>query len=303
MNELRPGDILSYSGGSSQTGPDGYRFARRATGARGVDLVGAVRARWPDLESLGRAPLMFINAYPAHIGDFKQGVQVDTYLNPRTADRALALAARENLTAVLLAQPLFAAELLLPERTRSSPLPTSLVLWVGGYALPASLHRSLTEAATLRGSALEIVQFYGAAEVDAGCLIGRELDRDGQVIYFLRGGDVRAELRDEFLYLQCRDASGAWSEPFDTGDRARDYDEGFVLVRDPARVAPEVWSELDRWTIPLWRRRTGYVECTSEGLNLQLRQGYVVTEPNERDYYDFCSRTSMSWLAKPRWGP
>lgn len=102
MSNLNPGDILSYSAGSTQTGPDGYRIARRGGGdnggGRNVGLLGALAARWPDLQSLAEAPLLFINAYPAYVGDFTQGVQVDTYLSPRTADRALALAAREGFT-------------------------------------------------------------------------------------------------------------------------------------------------------------------------------------------------------------
>ncbi len=302
MSKLRPGDILSYSAGSTQTTPDGYRIAHRDGSGRGVDLVAALRARWPDLKSLGRTPLLFINAYPAYVGDFKQGVQIDTYLRPRTADRALALAAQEELTAVLLVQPLFAGELLLSERAQPHPLPGSLVLWVGGYTLPASLQRSLTKAAKQRGCALDIIQFYGAAEVDAGCLIGRHVDDNGRVIYVPRGEDIRIELRDNVIFLQRQDGSGAWSAPFDTGDQARYHAGGLVLIPNPDRIAPDVWSELEGWTFQQWRRRTGYLEVTTEGLRWQLREGYAAAEPRELSFHEFCHRTGMSWLTKPRWG-
>ena len=301
MSNLRPGDILSYSAGSTQTGPDGYRFARRDGAGRGVNLVAAVHSRWADLEILACSPLMFINTYPAYIGDFKQGVQVDTYLSPRTADRALALAAREELTAIVLGQPLFTAEVLLGERNWSRPLPANVILWVGGYALPSSLQHTMVQAAGQRECSLSIVQFYGAAEVDAACLMGRDLDDDGRVIYNPRGEDVRTELRGDILHLQRRDASGTWSEPFDTGDHARHKAGGLVLTPNYQRLAPEVWTELEGWSSHEWQRRTGYVDYTSEGFHFQLREGYAPSDSRELGFHDYCRRTGMSWLAKPRW--
>jgi 2-keto-4-pentenoate hydratase len=87
---------------------------------------------------------------------------------------------------------------------------------------------------------LTIIQFYGAAEVDAGCLIGRDVDDDGRVIYFPRGADIRVELRDDIIFLQRQDGSGAWSAPFDTGDQAHYHADGLVLIPNPDRIAPDV---------------------------------------------------------------
>ena len=44
MFDLAPGDVLSYSAGSTQTGPEGYRKLRARPG-----LLQAALKRWPDL--------------------------------------------------------------------------------------------------------------------------------------------------------------------------------------------------------------------------------------------------------------
>jgi hypothetical protein len=55
---LVPGDILSYSAGSTQTGPEGFRKLASRT-----NIMAAVGARWPDVpEALGQGTVLLINA-------------------------------------------------------------------------------------------------------------------------------------------------------------------------------------------------------------------------------------------------
>ena len=110
MSALRAGDILSYSAGSTQTGPDGFRQINRA----GLALTGIVKAHWPErlLAFKDRLPLV-INAYPAMVAIPSDGVLIDCYMSVKTASRALQLAARENMPVMLLSQPLFLGQLLM----------------------------------------------------------------------------------------------------------------------------------------------------------------------------------------------
>ena len=95
-------DVLSYSAGSTQTGPEGFRKLRARPG-----LLQAAMRRWPDLTAqLGERTPMFINAYPASIGMSTEGISVDTYLSPRVMSRALQLAAAAAQPVILCGQSL-----------------------------------------------------------------------------------------------------------------------------------------------------------------------------------------------------
>ncbi len=116
---LIPGDMLSYSAGSTQTGPSGFRrlrppaASREGKPSRGRMLDTAV-GRWPELvEILGDGTILFINAYPASVGTFDFGITVDTYLSPRVLTRALQLGRVGGHSTILLGQPLFIADALL----------------------------------------------------------------------------------------------------------------------------------------------------------------------------------------------
>ena len=80
MFDLAPGDVLSYSASSTQTGPEGFRKLRARPG-----LLQAALKRWPDLAaSFGeRTPMFIINAYPAAIGMIIAGVSMLGYILAR----------------------------------------------------------------------------------------------------------------------------------------------------------------------------------------------------------------------------
>lgn len=305
MNDFCAGDILSYSAGSTQAGPDGFRKVNRA----GLNLTAIVRAHWPDrlLPFRARLPLV-INAYPALVALPSDGVLVDCYMSVRTASRALQLAAREQMPVIILSQPLFLGQLLMHYLSLNLALPDALIAVVGGYWLPPSLHAAL--AARLKEHEVQYacLQGYGVAEVEAGLLWAADLDAQGRARFRLRGPDVHAELRNDRLHLALKAPDGTLkAQPFDTGDSAEFADGSgpteVLISSSTTRLANDIRAQLTGWSAEDWRRRTGYLARTATGLGAQLREGIVANNDGaELDYYQFAAAHRVSWLDKPRWG-
>lgn len=294
--DLAPGDVLSYSAGSTQTGPEGFRKLRARPG-----LLQAALARWPDLAAplTGRTPLV-INAYPAAVGATSAGITVDTYLSPRVLSRALQLAAAADRPAILLGQSLFLADALLAHVRADRPLPDALLLMVGGYTTPRSLEQMLRGLLAPRVRHAEILQGYGVAEVDAGCLMARARDAAGRLVFVPRP-DVDVELLGEELLLSLRGPGGERVvDRWRTGDSAAPSGEGFAVWND-RRLHPAVASALEAWSDADWRRRTGYVRRDGDALWIQLRQGEAPAHAGEIDHWDFGRAHGFSWLDKPSW--
>jgi hypothetical protein len=296
MFDLAPGDVLSYSAGSPQTGPEGYRKLRPRPGL----LQGAMK-RWPDLAALlaPRTP-MFINAYPGSIGTITTGISVDTYLSPRVLSRALQLAAAADKPVILCGQPLFLADALLAHVRAELALPDTLLLLVCGYPTPRSLERMLLDmlAPWVRHTAL--LQSYGVAEVDTGCMISRARDAAGRPIFFPRD-DIEVVLDGSELLLNLRGPEGKLVvHRWRTGDSAERTGAGFALWND-RRLHPSIHAAFDSWTDIDWQRRTGYVHRDSKTLWMQLRPGELSRRAGELDHWDFARTYGFSWLDEPSW--
>ena len=300
FGDLSPGDVLSYSAGSTQTGPEGFR--KLVPGRR--SMLDAAVARWPELGGfLGERPVLFINCYPATIGTFTPGITVDTYLSPRVFSRAFQLGRAADHPVILLGQPLFLADVLLRHAAAGLPFPETLMIWTGGYVMPRTLELMIVHLLDQHVERSVLLQYFGAAEVDAGCLMARDRTDDGDLIYLPRD-DVEVEADGENLLLSLRDPSGdGWRiHRFLTGDLTRPHGEGW-LIRNPRRLHPEVETEMESWSIEDWRRRTGYVRRDDGKIWIQLREDATVQPGSEKelDHYDFGRRFSFSWLAKPYW--
>lgn len=297
---LSAGDLLSYSAGSTQTGPDGFRKVNRS----GLSLTAVVKSHWPQLLQpfRERTPVV-VNAYPATIGFPTDGVLVDCYLSTRTASRALQLAAREDMPAMLMCQSLFLAELLFRHAANGLRFPDAVIAIAGGYCTPRSLQQALTALLAEKGVPFTLLQGYGVAEVEAGMLWGVDYDAQGRVIYRRRGPDIHAELIDGRLHLALKNTQGELlNAPFDTGDSAV-LDGADVLISNArSRLSPEIMAELESWDMGAWRRRTGYVGRADGRLVFQLREGVPASGDNELGYYLFGDRFGFSWLSKPQWG-
>lgn len=296
MIELRPGDIISYSAGSTETGPYGFR----KTKAR-VNLLTETESRFPgSTAAIGDRTVLFINAYPATVGPFLPGISVDTYLSPRIMSRALTLGSVENHPVILVAQPLFLVDALLKHIRDGRSLPDTLLLWVGGYVMHRSLERMLMTRLAPLVKHVSLIQYFGTAEVDAGCMMARDRNEDGQLVYYPRS-DVDAELDGEELLLTLRNSDGSKViERFRSGDRARRYADGFV-VWNAQRLHPSVDSVLEAFSDEDWTRRTGYVKREGEIIWKQLREGEMPRDQTELEHYDFARRFGFSWLNKPWW--
>ena len=300
MTKLQRGDVLSYSSGSTNRGPEGYRDVMSAGAPPRSAILSAIVSRWPALlEVLGGAtPALFINAYPATIGRFEAGVVVDTYLSPKTTSRALQLAARESMPVVFMAQPLFAAECLQRYREAGLAWPKVMLLGVGGYPMLRSLEQTLTK--WCRGCELHVLHFYGLAEIDAAMLLGRDRTPSGEVIYFPRE-DVRAEVTEEALKISRRLGDEGWSDPVNTGDTASKQGEGFIFPQAAGRASARCLETLESWGEDEWCRRTGYLGVDDGVTFYQLREGRAALNENELSFWGFGERFGFSWLEKPKW--
>lgn len=296
MFDLAPGDILSYSAGSTQTGPEGFRKVLPRPG-----MLAAAFERWPELAApfADRTPL-FINAYPASIGAVRSAASIDTYLSPRVLGRALQLGAVTGSPVMLTGQSLFLADALLGHVAAGRALPTSMLLIVGGYQTPRTLEQLLVELLAPHVPRLAMLQGYGVAEVDAGCMVARARDAGGRLVFHPRR-DVTPELDGEELLLTLRGDDGRIVvERWRTGDAAARSGDGWALWNH-RRLHPVVHAALESWTPDDWRRRTGYVRREGEIVWIQLRQGHAPEHERELDHWDFGRKHGFSWLDKPYW--
>ena len=181
MNKLNAGTELSYSAGRSIMDPYAYRVVRPSSGR-----ISSVLSVFPQLKDLFiDKPPLIISCYPASLGSFDNAIMVDTYLRPEAVTRALLLAARENLTAILAGQPLAIAEFLLGHIQSSFQLPRFLLFSLGGYFCPRSLEKFLVDLANDSGCKAAALYAYGVAEVEYGCMMGVERTELGEVIYLI----------------------------------------------------------------------------------------------------------------------
>ncbi|PKL75125.1 MAG: hypothetical protein CVV27_17005, partial [Candidatus Melainabacteria bacterium HGW-Melainabacteria-1] len=248
------------------------------------------------------APPIVINAYPAHIGTFEFGIFVDTYLSSKIALRALQLAAQQERTALLLGQPLFVAEILYRAIESQCPLPRSIVVAAGGYFMPASLQRALTDALRSRNINLLFVHCYGIAEVDAACLVGLDRTDAGDILFFERGPDIIVTLEDGRLLLTRKNLMGAdIVSKVSTGDQSIAYQDAYLIQPASNRLAKAVRESLESWDMATWERRTGYMYFGRRPY-YQLREGCSPQSEEELTHFSFAEKFGFSWLNKPDWG-
>lgn len=293
---IAPGDVLSYSSGSTNRDPHGFRITQK-----GGNLLGLIKMRWPALVATfrDRMPIV-INTYPAHIGSFDFGVTVDSYLSYTTASRALHLASVEKLPVMLLGQSLYLAHLLFQHTRDGHPMPDTILCGVGGYTTPRSLENALRDVCERHGTTMSMLHGYGVAEVDAAVLLAASRSEKGELLYERRSPDVEVNFTGTNLLLSLKAPDGSYIiERFPTGDQGRAVGENF-LVWNPERLNPQVEMLLEGWSVDDWQRRTGYIHYGQQ-LRFQLRKGVEAKSPIEMEFYDYARQYGHDWLFKPEW--
>ncbi len=293
--QLKPGHLLSYSSGSHDRGPYGFRTLRK-----GRSFMPVVHQRWPHLlEGIGDRTPIVINCYPASIGTFDFAVLVETFLSHATASRALHLASLEKMPVFLLGQPLFIADLLYKHLAKNPVLPDTIVIGVGGYVMPQSLENALVELCKAHCERIALLHGYGVAEVDAGCMVAVDRTPKGELVYYPRD-DVRVDIDGEHLLLSLSDGVGGWLiERFDSEDCGRPEGDGYVIWNHE-RLHPHVLKILESWSPRDWSRRTGYLYFGRE-LRFQLRKHVDSESAVEAEHYEYGKRYGQDWLFKPVW--
>ncbi|HSP78280.1 MAG TPA: hypothetical protein VLQ93_07110, partial [Myxococcaceae bacterium] len=294
MSRLPVRGLLSFSAGGDIGDVDKWRLV--------VDQGRSIRELallFPDLEERGflRTPIV-VGCYPATLGTFTDALSIETYLRPANLARAGKLAQMEERPVVLLGQPLPVAERLVAHLGAGWPMPTRLLLVIGGYECPAGLEARLRERLASAGVEHEVVHGYGTAEIAAGCLMGRRAP-GGVVHYRLAMPGIGVESRAGRLWLSLGEVA------VDTGDFAEpltvDGHEGWRIEPSAERVAPRVREALMSWGADEWDRYTGYVAASGSGLLLQLRRGRTPRRADELSFARFEDEHGSSLLDKPRW--
>lgn len=287
------GDILSYSASTQNQDPYGFRKAHSDP-----DYFEALGQLWPDIRSfLGDGVPLIINAYPAFLGQFTIGINVDSYLNIKTILRAFELAQREHKSVFLIGQPLFLAEAIFRGGLKHK-LPEQLLVFSGGYEMPKSLEESLSTVLSQAGSQHHFIHCYGMAELDAACLVAFERDAQGDLKYYPRSPSIDIQINNDHLALRHIQKSDQW---FDSGDIGEQRENYWVVTPSPKRFHPEIQSAFFSWTLEDWRRRTGFIAPHADGVVFQLREGLEPETDHEIAYFIYAHRYGFSWLNKPAW--
>lgn len=288
--ELSPDAILSYSAGSGSRDPFGYRVVKPVDG-----LFSAIARYAPALiGQILKAPPLVVQAYPATLSLGPIGPKVDTYLHAPTASRALSLASATDRCALMCTTPLHAARIVALHQSLMEQFPKRLILAIGGYPLPISLERALQQWCSNQSIELNIIQFYGQAEIDAACLFSLKRDTAGEPIYHPRDGVTLSRLDDAQIEIRVNE------HVYQFEDSITEVDGGF-RINNSDRWSARTLQELNKWSSSDWSRRTGFVRHSESGTWIQVRENASPKAPNELDFYEYARQFKMDWWQKPDW--
>lgn len=283
----------SYSAGSTSSDNDAFRVVKNDL----PDRIATLTERFPKIKGYLDNP-MIVSAYPASLGLDGLGPMVDTFLHPPAFFRALRAAAVENRSAVITSQPLAGAELLLHALDAVDTLPENILWAVGGYYLPESLELTIRSAFASRGSTVEVLHCYGAAELAHTCLAASERDESGWPRFqpVLPGLEVSTDGGSGELMLGLPDRREH------TGDQARRMGDSWQVISNVHRLDPQVRKELESWSMFDWTRRTGHLHADGKTTIFQLRSGIKSTSSNQLSLNEFWQQFGGGWTTKPNWG-
>jgi len=151
-------------------------------------------------------------------------------------------------------------------------------------------------------SSLRVFNYYGVAEVDAGCLVARDRNLNGEPIYFPRDSNVEVDIVHDKLVLAIKTSQGDYLvRDFQTGDYAYRYQEGYCIPRDN-RAAENIIRRLESWEAEQWTQRTGYLFVDQKGkFKFQTRRHRLPKSPSDLSFFQFSDLSGQTFLSKPIW--
>ncbi len=295
--ELSKGDIISYSSGTTSADYDSYRTIK----SNFDPFVSFIKKQVDWWNKPQKTPIL-VNAYPATIINSKDTILVDSYLNQKTASRALAMAAAKERPAILVAQSLFAADIIHYHLQTGQNFPQHMVLITGGYYMPFSLEKFIRNCINRADRKINVFHCYGLAEVEMGCLVADSRDEYGNPRYYERDNLIETKVENGTLRISLKNQPGDYVvKEYNTRDKAQIIDDHIILNRYD-RICYEVLTILESWDWKEWSRRTGYMKKIGH-LNyvFQVRSHGVSEYTGELPYYQFSDLTGNTFLSKPDW--
>ena len=284
---------LSYAAGSTSLDPLGFRILGPSDPSRFGQLI----KEFSELSDWISSESLVINAYPAPLGLAGFAPLVDTYMHPPTFIRSMRLAAIQQRTVFLAAQPLAGADFLLRMLDAELEIP-SRILWAsGGYYFPKSLQRFITDQLAEHQCELRVLHCYGAAEVGHTCFAAVDRFDSGHPRYRHVATHIDANVNfvTGTLVLSITDRS------IDTGDAAECVDSDWTIQNAPSRLSRNMHQELESWDADQWKNRTGYAGWCDQRRQWQQRQS-VRPQQNELSFFRFWETHGGSFQTKPQWG-
>lgn len=285
---------LAYAGGSNSFDPYGFRT---------IDLLSPRRFDllldyFPIVKDFLNPNALIISAYPAPLGLAGIAPFVDTYLHPTTFSRALRLACAEHRQVLFASQPLPGADFLLRHCNLDLELPKQIIWANGGYYFPKSLEDYVRRTLAARGCELRCLISYGVAEVEHTCFAAMSRFDCGLPRFKQVTTNVTATIDATTGELTLASSERTIA----TGDLATVVDGEWRIQSNVKRLDPRIMVELESWTDKEWKRRTGYLEASTDRMLVQLRSRVRDVESEfEVPFHEFWSRNEGSFAYKPKW--
>lgn len=303
LTDFKAGDVIIWSSGTTNPIPSSYRVIKP-----GQTMFSEAIKRYPEkLDDFSPDRTLYINCYPAFIPFPKAAVYTDTYLDIEKTFASLKLAYENDMTVVLLAQPLFALEVLLRYQKAGYKFPKRLILTIGGYPIPSTLLKILIDICNNNNCAMTWLAGYGLAEIDAGLFVGMETNEAGEILYYPRS-DVQVEICDVdnsgFGNMRISKDNGPQDQLIK--DKAQKVGDAYIIRVEERKLNYKAFQEFENWTNDIWERRTGYFhyDVAKGSIMFQLREGKYPENRDELTFYSFIEKVGGSsnwWGKKPNW--
>jgi len=259
------------------------------------DRLQGVAHAFPHISAaLTAAPILYADFYPAGFGAPPGTIGIICGMRVVTALKTIKVARDEGLNLVLSGQPCAVAAI----AARLAELDVArggyALLAIGGYESFAGLEEMMQTAFAQVFERVDILQLYGANEVDFALLAGQ---RDGVVRYYLV----------QSTWTLADGGAPHAFEHSETGRRVEvedsfTHDGDALLIQQPeTKIAPQIRAFLEARDAHWWRSHTGHLGLDGGRIRPQLRRGAAPSDDADLSYGAFIDRFDMELQTKPDW--